>query len=272
MNKYSVLMSICKKEKSDWLKQSIESMLNQSIKTNDFVIVCDGVLTDELYSVLSMYENKYPDLFQIIKRDKNYGLGPSLAYGLNFCKNEFVARMDSDDISKSNRCEEEFKLFDKNPELDIVGCWENEFEVYGKVLSIHKVPSGVDNVKAFMRRRCSLLHPTVIFKKSAVIKSGNYQDIRLLEDYDLFMRMVVEHNCKADNVQEALYDMRVNDDFYKRRGGFKYMNTIVAFKKKQRKKGFMSIKDYLISCWSQRIICLMPNKMRKWVYLKFLRK
>ena len=123
-----------------------------------------------------------------------------------------------------------------------------------------------------MRRRCSLLHPTVIYKKSAVIKSGNYHDVRLFEDYDLFMRMIIEHNCKGDNVPQALYDMRVNDDFYIRRGGFKYMKTIVKFKKEQRKKGYMSRKDYIISCWTQRIVCLMPNKMRKWFYLKYLRK
>ena len=86
------------------------------------------------------------------------------------------------------------------------------------------------------------------------------------------MRMIVEYKCNADNVPEALYDLRVNDNFYKRRGGFKYMKTIVKFKKEQRKKRYMSFKDYIISCWTQRIVCLMPNRMRKWFYLKFLRK
>lgn len=273
MDNYSVLMSVYYKEKPEWLSQSIESMLNQTVVTNDFVIVCDGILTDELYSVLNYYDKKYPGLFQLLKRDMNYGLGPSLAYGIEFCKNELIARMDSDDISKEDRCEIQLKYFEDNPDLDIVGCWENEFENgIDNPIAVHRVPSGVENVHNYMKRRCSLLHPTVIYKKSAVINSGNYHDVRLFEDYDLFMRMVVEHGCKGDNVPQALYDMRVNDDFYKRRGGIKYMKTIVKFKKDQRKKGYMSHKDYIISCWTQRIVCLMPNRMRKWFYLKFLRK
>ncbi len=273
MDNYSILMSVYHKDKPEWLKEAIESMLNQTIKTNDFVIVCDGQLTDELYAVLDDYSKNNPDLFQVLKRDKNYGLGPSLAYGITFCKNELVARMDSDDVSKPNRCEVQLKYFEENNELAIVGCWENEFEEdINKPIAVHRVPSGVNEVHEYMKRRCALLHPTVIFKKTAVIDSGNYHDLRLFEDYDLFMRMIVEMNYKADNVQEALYDMRVNDAFYKRRGGLKYMKTIVSFKKLQRKKKLISRRDYIASCWSQRIVCLMPNRMRKWFYLKFLRK
>lgn len=273
MDNYSVLMSVYYKEKPEWLRQAIESMLNQTIVTNDFVIVCDGILTDELYSILDYFDEENPGLFQILKREKNYGLGPSLAYGIEFCKNELIARMDSDDICKENRCEIQLKYFQENPNLDMVGCWENEFEEdNNNPIAVHMVPSGIENVSKFMRRRCAVLHPTVIYKKSAVIKSGNYHDVRLFEDYDLFMRMIVECKCNADNVPEALYDLRVNDNFYKRRGGFKYMKTIVKFKKEQRKKGYMSFKDYIISCWTQRIVCLMPNKMRKWFYLKFLRR
>ena len=273
MNDYSILMSVYFKDNPNWLIESIESMLNQTILSNDFVIICDGPLNDELYQVLEYYQQKNPALFNIIKRDKNYGLGPSLAYGLTQCKNEFVARMDSDDISKPNRCEVELKMFEQNPTLSIVGCWENEFETTpDKPIAVHKVPSGSNNVYKYMKRRCALLHPTVIYKKSVVLECGNYHDVRLFEDYDLFMRMIVEYKFKGDNCSEALYDMRVNDSFYRRRGGLKYLKTIVRFKKQQRKKGYMSFKDYFISRWSQTLVCLMPNKMRKLFYIKFLRK
>ena len=141
MENYSVLMSVYYKEKSEWLELSIKSMLNQTFVTNDFVIVCDGELTSELYSVLEYYDKHYPGLFQILKRDKNYGLGPSLAYGIEFCKNELVARMDSDDISKKDRCEIQIKYIENNPDLDIVGCWENEFENdIDNPIAVHKVP------------------------------------------------------------------------------------------------------------------------------------
>lgn len=273
MVNYSVLMSVYHKENPFWLEQAIQSMMDQTIRTDDFVIVCDGPLTPDLNEVIERFERNYPGIFQIIRRNKNYGLGLSLGYGITFCKNELIARMDSDDISKVNRCEIELDMFDKDSSLDIVGCWENEFENdLNTPIAVHKVPSGKENVKSFMRRRCALLHPTVIFKKSSVLKCGNYHDVRLFEDYDLFMRMIVENKCNGDNVPAALYDMRVNDEFYRRRGGIKYMHTIVKFKKTQYKKGYISFNDYLISCWTQRIVCLMPNKIRKWFYLKFLRK
>lgn len=269
---YSVLMSVYYKDNAVWLKEAIDSMLNQTIVTNDFVIICDGKLTNELYDVLDYYSLQFKGLFNIVKREKNLGLGPSLAFGIELCKNNLVARMDSDDISQKNRCELELEMFEKDPSLDIVGCWENEFEYdFNDPIAIHKVPSGKENVKKFMRRRCALLHPTVIYKKSSVLKCGNYHDVRLFEDYDLFMRMIVENECNGDNVPDALYNMRVNDAFYKRRGGLKYLKTIVRFKKEQRKKGYMSFKDYFISRWTQTLVCLMPNKLRKWFYLKFLR-
>lgn len=273
VNNYSVLMSVYFKDRADWLKEAIDSIINQTVKTNDFVIVCDGELSKELYEVLDFYDEKFPGLFNIVKREKNYGLGPSLAFGLDLCKNELVARMDSDDISHVDRCEKELQKFEENSELAIVGCWESEFESSpNKPIAIHKVPSGTKEVYQFMKRRCSLLHPTVIYKKSLVQMCGNYHDVRLFEDYDLFMRMIVEYNFQGDNVSEALYDMRVNDAFYKRRGGLKYLRTIVRFKKEQRKKRYMSFKDYFISRWTQTIVCLMPNRMRKWFYIKFLRK
>ena len=196
----------------------------------------------------------------------------ALQEGIKHCKNEYVARMDSDDYSVRERCEKLLKIFIKNDEYDCVGSFEAEFEDnISNVIAIHKVPETSTEIEKFMRRRCALLHPTVMFKKSAVIKSGNYQNVLLYEDYDLFMRMVCENHCKCYNIQETLYFIRINSDFFKRRGGIKYMKTVIKFKNMQRKKGYMSFKDFIISAGGQAIVCLMPNKVRKWFYLKFLR-
>lgn len=123
MEKYSVLMSLYKKENPEYLRMAIDSMLSQTVAPDEIVIVEDGPLTEELHSVIKEYVTKYPELFQIVVNEKNLGLGLALNNGLKACRNELVARMDTDDISKPERCEKQLKVFEKNPELSIVGAW-----------------------------------------------------------------------------------------------------------------------------------------------------
>lgn len=269
---YSVLMSVYYKEKPEWLRISLDSMMQQTLPTNDFVIVEDGPLTKELDIVIEEFISKYDNVFHIVKLEKNRGLGLALREGIQYCKNELVVRMDSDDYSVPERCEKLLSVYKNNQELDIIGSFEAEFEDDSmNVVAVHKVPESSEEIFTFMKKRCALLHPTVMFKKSAVIKSGNYRDVRLYEDYDLFMRMVVEYQCKAYNIQENLYYIRINEAFYDRRGGWNYLKTAVKFKYKQLKQKNISKIDFVISAGGQAVVCLMPNKMRRWFYMKFLR-
>ena len=127
MEKYSVLMSVYYKEKPKYLKESIDSMINQTIVPDEIVLVEDGPLTNELQEVLNSYEKKYPSLFNRVKIPINVGLGLALNEGLRVVRNDLVARMDTDDLSKPNRCEKQLKVFDSNPELSIVGAYVDEF-------------------------------------------------------------------------------------------------------------------------------------------------
>lgn len=272
VRKYSILMSVYYKEKPIWLKESIESMLSQTVKAEEFFIVKDGPLTDELDEVIDEYVRNYPELFTILALEKNMGLGPALAEGVKNCRNEIIIRMDSDDYSVPERCEKLLRELDKHPEYGIIGSHEAEFsDDMNNPVAIHRVPETSEQIHAFMRRRCALLHPTVLYKKSVIINCGNYHDVRLYEDYDLFMRVVLEHNVKCYNIQENLYYIRINDAFFERRGGVSYMKTAVGFKLRQHKKGYMSLGDFMVSAGGQAAVCLLPNKVRKWVYLNFLR-
>ena len=269
--KYSVLMSVYFKENPDWLKLSIQSMLNQTIKPSEIVIIKDGVLTKELDIVLEQFKNEYPSMFNIIALEENVGLGEALRVGIVSCKNELIARMDSDDYSDPTRCEKQLKIFKDNPTFDVVGTFEGEFEnEISNLISVHKVPEFSTEIAQFMKKRCALLHPTVMYRKSFVLKCGNYRHVPLYEDYDLFIRFI-ENNAKCYNIQETLYFMRVNDAFYKRRGGLNYAKTVLKFKYKQYQNGFMSVSEFLVSAGGQAIVCLMPNKIRKYIYLNFLR-
>lgn len=268
MEKYSVLMSLYKKEKPEYLALAIESMLNQTVKPDEIVIVEDGPLTEELYSTL----DGYGDILKRVKNQKNIGLGLALNVGLKQCKNELVARMDTDDISKNNRCEKQLSVFEKKPELSIVGAWVDEFyESPDKVVSTRAVPSSSEEIFQFAKRRSAFNHPVVMYRKSKVLENGGYADLRRNQDVDLFGRMLFA-GCKAENIPESLLYFRSNDDLAKRRKSWEntksYIDTIKNFKK----IGYSSILDYCIVAVAQIGMFIMPIKLQHWVYKKFLRK
>ena len=114
---YSVLMSVYCKEKPNFLAQALDSMFTQSVVPDEVVIVEDGPLTEELYSVLNKYSEMYSGRFIRVVNETNLGLGKALNRGLEVCKNELIARMDTDDISNLERCEKQLRLFCENTEI-----------------------------------------------------------------------------------------------------------------------------------------------------------
>lgn len=272
-NKYSVLLSVYYKETPENLDKSIYCMVNQTIPPNEFIIVKDGPLTNALETVLQKYDVAYPGLFNFIKNEKNIGLGLSMAKGVLASKNELIARMDSDDWSSLDRCEKQLEMFKKYPEIGMVGSNVTEFiNDIDNTVAYHNVPETNEEIIKFMRKRIALIHPTVIFKRSLVLKSGNYKSVLLYEDYDLFARMIFEHKVKCYNIQEPLYAVRVSEDFFNRRGGTKYARTVLKFKWSMYKRGYMSLIDYIISGIGQALVCIMPNGLRELFYKKLLRR
>lgn len=265
-------MSVYYKEKPEWLDYSIESMFKQTIMPDEFVLIEDGPLTEELNVVVEKWEKKYKKIFNIVKLEKNGGLGPALERGILECKNEYIARMDSDDYSIPTRIEEEFAIFEKYPELGLVGSNVEEFENDIESVNCSVIlPEKQDEIIKFSKKRCPFRHPTLLYKKSEILKAGNYREFYLCEDYDLYVRML-RNNCKCYNIQKPLVFMRIGKDFYKRRGGIRYMNTILKFKNEQLKNRYFSLLDYLKSTIPHIIVCLLPNSMRDWVYRNLLRK
>src|SRR5690554_5871476 len=120
-------MSVYYKENPEYFKESIESMLKQTLPPDEIVIVKDGKLTDELEEVISYYCSAVPGLFTIVQLEENVGLGKALNEGLKVCKNELVARMDTDDISIETRCEKQLLRFSENKNLSVIGTGVSEF-------------------------------------------------------------------------------------------------------------------------------------------------
>lgn len=272
MEKYSVLMSLYIKEKPEYLSLAIQSMLDQTVKPDEIVIVKDGQITEELRAVLDECAGRYPEIFNIVGYEKNRGLGLALNYGLEHARNELVARMDTDDISKSDRCEKQLKVFEKSPELAIVGSYVDEFySTPDKIVSTRRVPIEHKDIYEYAKKRSAFNHPAVMYRKSAVLGVGGYGNLRRNQDVDLFGRMLFS-GYKAANVGEALLWFRSNDDLAKRRKSWENTKSYIDTIKKFWKMGYSSFGDYMMIAVAQTGMFLCPAKLQHWIYKKFLRK
>lgn len=265
--KYSVLMSLYKKENPEYLRIAIDSMLNQTVAPDEIVLVEDGPLTDELYAVL----DDYPILHRI-KNEKNLGLGLALNIGLKECRNELVARMDTDDCSKPERCEKQLQRFLEKPYLAIVGSHIDEFvDDISNVISQRIVPTTSEEIYKFAKKRSAFNHPAVMYSKTSVLENNGYADLKRNQDVDLFGRMQF-NGYKAENIDEALLWFRSSDELAKRRKSWQNTWSYIATIREFWKMGYSSFIDYAIVGIAQTGMYLMPIKLQNYIYKNFLRK
>lgn len=265
--KYSVLMSLYKKEKPEYLRLALDSMLNQTVVPDEIVLVEDGPLTDELYSVL----DDYP-MLKRIKNETNLGLGLALNVGLKECRNELVARMDTDDCSKPERCQKQLERFLEKPYLAIIGSHIDEFiGDPSNVISQRIVPVTSEEIYEFAKKRSAFNHPAVMYSKTAVLENNGYANLKRNQDVDLFGRMQFK-GYKAENIDEALLWFRSSDELAKRRKSWQNTWSYIATIRKFWKMGYSSFFDYAMVGIAQTGMYLMPVKMQNFVYKKFLRK
>lgn len=271
---FSVLLSVYIKESPNYLRKSLDSVFSQTVVPSEVVLVEDGPLTEDLYSVVDEYTKLYTTL-RVVRSEKNLGLGKALNLGLNSCQYDYVARMDTDDICFPNRFEKQIQYMMDHPDVDMVGSWTQEFTETsdGKIryMSLKKFPEHNDEIYTFAKKRNPFEHPSVMFKKAAVLDAGGYQHCYLFEDYFMWVRMML-NKCTFYNIPEPLLYFRMTTDSFERRGGLKYafmeIKNLWIFKK----VGFFTFLEFIENVMRRFPIRIMPNKLRKFFYNKILRK
>ena len=268
---FSVLLSLYNKEKPKNLCECLDSIFSQSVNPVEVIIVKDGPLSIELEKVIDDFQSEY-SIIKVVPLLKNQGLGKALNEGLKYCSYDYVARMDTDDIAKPDRFEKQLKVFQDNPDIDVVSSWIDEFEnCVNDILSIKKIPEKHEEIYRYAKKRNPVNHPVVMFKKSAVIAVGGYQHFPLFEDYFLWVRMLLNGSVFY-NIQESLLYFRTSLDMFKRRGGIRYACTEVKFQWFLYKSGFVSLFRVCSNIFIRFGTRIIPNNLRGWIYRKILRK
>ena len=267
---YSVLMTVYKKDNTDYFWQSLESMLTQSVRPDEVVVITDGPITDELQTVIDELDKNYPGIINEIRLNENVGLGTALKIGVPKCKHELIARMDSDDIALLDRCKLQLEAFAENPQLDIVGYSIKEFSGrVDNIISERNVPESNAEIYKFAKLRDPFNHPTVMFRKSKVISSGNYGDYRKNQDSDLWIKLL-SNNAICMNLSADQFRFRFDEATYARRKNWLNTGSLIEIRYKAWRSGYNNLLEFLIISIGQLARYVLPMSFQKILY-KFLK-
>lgn len=269
---FSVAMSVYRSDDPQFFDRALASITQlQTAMPDEIVLIVDGPVGDGLNRVIRKFEERYP-IFQIIRLEKNGGLGNALKLAVECAGNELVARMDSDDVSMPTRFRQQLDYFAAHPQADIVGGDISEF-IGGEenVVGTRRVPESNEAIRAYMKKRCALNHVSVMFRREAVLKAGGYLDWFWNEDYYLWIRMWLDGAVFA-NTGTVLVNVRTGEEMYQRRGGWKYFKSEAGLQSLMLKKGMIRLPRYLLNVGERFVMqVLLPNRLRGTVFRKLAR-
>lgn len=269
--KVSVLMSVYDGETVSNLNTALKSIKKQSYIPDEVIIVKDGALKKELDDAVSDFAASFENV-NIVPLKKNRGLGIALAAGLRACSHEFVARMDSDDISLFERFKIQREFLLKHKDISALGSDISEFIDEDHILRTKRMPATYEQLYRYGRFRNPLNHMSVMFRRADILKVGGYIHFPGLEDYHLWCRLLAG-GFKIANTKMVLIYARLGNslDFSKRRGGIRYFMQYLRLRFFQLSIGYTNLFEFIGGSFLSSVICLIPATFRNVVY-KVLRK
>ena len=274
--KVSVIMAVYNGEK--YLKESIDSIINQTFKNFEFIIINDGS-TDGSLKILDSYKDD--DRLKVLNNEQNKGLIYSLNRGINEARGIYIARMDADDIAYLNRLEEQVALMDSNKEIAISGGEiKMFFEGIPFVKRRLKVPCAYNEIQVESLFQSTFVHPSIIMRKSVLDKMNlKYEEkYKFAEDYGLWSNIIANNKCI--NLKKILLNYRVvkqsetrkaNKDITQRREVFKliYNNYFENLGIKRNEK---ELNIHFEICMIQNLKKFEYSLKEKELYLKNLKE
>ncbi|MCC4410167.1 glycosyltransferase [Limosilactobacillus reuteri] len=269
---FSVLMSVYKNEKPNYLDKALNSIENQTIIPKEIVVVQDGPITDALNQVLKKHSENFVNTFKIIKSKKNQGLGAALCLGTSAIDTNWIARMDSDDISVPERFEKQLIAILNDVDLALVGGQVSEFATnINNLVGSRSVPTSEKEIQKFVKWRSPFNHPTIMIRKDVLENVGGYIPYGNLEDYYLWSR-IISQNYRVKNLSDTLVYMRVDEGMYSRRGKVSNIQYFYKLRKFLRKQKMISFPEQIMGNAVMTVNIIIPSFLRKLLYQKILHR
>lgn len=264
---FSVLMPVHKKDEPAAFRAAADSIFQQTFPPAEVVLVKDGPLPPGLEEMVAETQKKYGSALHLVALPENTGLPGVLNAGLRHCSAEWVARMDSDDISLPHRFEAQFEYLKQCKDVDVLSAWiEDRDPKMEHILGVRKVPERQEAILRFAAWRNPVNHMAVIYRKSVVLDQGGYPEhLRGFEDYGLWIKLL-KGGCRFANVPEVLIRARAGDGLLERRRGRAYFLNELKFFDFGLKIGFFSFFQYSLLVSSRAFLRLLPRHWLKWIY------
>ena len=239
-DKVVVILSVYNKEKTEYFRQSVDSVLQQSYSLIELFIGVDGPVGEELKNAIASYEED--PRVRVFWFSENRGLAKVLNDLLNECFKEgvnYIARMDSDDIALPERLYLQMDYLKNNPNVDLVGGAINEIDEYGNDYHhVVKFPTTSQECKNFFSKRNPFAHPTVLFRRSFFDKTQCLYPEEYVRNEDTALWLEgFKHAAIGANLQEVVLNFRVTDAMFKsRRNGASFAKSQYRLRKKINKE------------------------------------
>ena len=246
-----------------YLSEAIDSILAQTYQDFEFLII-DDKSTDGSTEILDQYA-KRDQRIRIIQNEQNRGLGYSLAVGVEMANTPWIARMDADDIAKRDRLEKQMNYIEQHPKVDILGTYALDINDKGNILRERKVPTSHDEISQLIWTN-PLIHPTVLFRRSAILKIGSYyckSRKRIPEDYQLWFRACAAGLRFANLPEPLLYYRFSEQNFVRNNLPFLLAHVLIGWQGCWRVKA--SPLAY-IGVTKPLLMGLLPMRLRYFVY------
>lgn len=254
----------------DELRESLNSILEQTRLPDELVVIKDGPVPDSLNAVIRTVQSRADFPLTIDTLPENGGHGAALRRGITVANYPFVAIHDADDICVPTRFETQLEYIQET-ESDIVGGWIAEFDDDpDDPHALRKVPEKHDDIAEMARFRCPVNQTTVLARRDAILDSGNYRGVDRMEDYELWARMLT-NGYRFSNQQTVLAYVRAGPDMYGRRGGFEYAREEMRIQRHFRDIGLVSRRRAVFNAVVRTLPRLLPNRVRGEIYRKKLR-
>ncbi|WP_236039481.1 glycosyltransferase [Haloarcula salinisoli] len=269
---FSVVLPVYHGDDPQHFNKAVESLASQTVIPDEVVVVEDGPLTDSLERILSDWSTEFPGNFRRCRHESNKGLSVALRTGVKAASNDLVARMDADDLSVEDRFETQLQFLIDNPETDVVGGYIAEFSSDPSDISaLRKVPHQHDAIRRKARFRSPMNHGSVMFRRDSVLQVGNYRSVDRMEDYGLWVRLLLS-GATFRNIPKVLLKVRAGNQLYDRRGGWEYAREELRLQTEFYRWGFTSLPIFILNVSFRSVLRLIPNRVRRLVYQQLARE
>lgn len=264
---FTVLMSVYARDNPDLFDRAMQSVWDNTLQPEQFVLVLDGPISTDLEAVVNRHAER-PG-FTLVRLHQNMGLAQALNMGLQRVSCPYVLRADADDLNLPDRFAKQLPLLVAGH--DLLGGAIQEVEADGRPIAVRSPPLSDSDIRRFARRRNPFNHMTVGFRLSLAQRCGGYPNLHLKEDYGLWALMLARH-AKVANVPDVLVKATTGRKMYERRGGWRYVRSELDLQRHLMRCGLQSPLGAVLTGAMRSVVFLLPADLRGKIYEKLLRR